>query len=48
MEKLNILIVLQWVTHSCMVEDFHYICSTEEAFLQDFQENLEEMFPRYW
>ena len=23
-------------------------CSIEETFLKDFQENLEEMFPRYW
>ena len=27
---------------------YYYVSSTEETFLQDFLEILEEMFSRYW
>ena len=32
---------------SC-VQDSHSTSSNEETFLQDFVENLEEMFPQYY
>ena len=34
------------ISDSCV--RYYYACNTEETFLQEFHENLEEMFRRYY